>query len=31
VVHNNGSVGGFSGSGGITTKKKLLEIEKLNS
>ncbi|MBM5788120.1 MAG: methylated-DNA--[protein]-cysteine S-methyltransferase, partial [Pelagibacterales bacterium] len=31
VINNNGGLGGFSGTGGINLKKKLLELEKLNS
>jgi len=31
VINNNGGLGGFSGTGGINQKKKLLELEKLNS
>jgi len=31
VINNNGGLGGFSGNGGINLKKKLLELEKLNS
>jgi len=31
VINNNGELGGFSGTGGINLKKKLLELEKLNS
>jgi len=31
VINNNGGLGGFSGIGGTNLKKKLLELEKLNS
>ena len=31
VINSNGGLGGFSGTGGINLKKKLLELEKLNS